>query len=185
VLVPLLNQIPASFPPECGAAGAAQVESDYQAAIAAIPGSTSRTEGIEVGEAAAAAVLALFVGDGSDTPLIDENYPQGTAPGEYRFTPGTPFAFAPGWANITRFVLRNAEQYRPRGPYDVTSRRYARDVSEVKRLDGVTTPSDRTAEQTEIALFWLEGSPLAWNRIVRTVATQAKTCGRTRGSSAC
>ena len=45
--------------------------------------------------AAAAAVLALFVGDGSDTPLIDENYPQGTAPGEYRFTPGTPFALRP------------------------------------------------------------------------------------------
>ncbi len=73
-------------------------------------------------------------------------------------------------------MLRNAEQYRSRGPYDVTSRRYARDVNEVKRLgrDGVTTPSDRTAEQTEIALFWLESSPLAWNRIARTVATQAE-----------
>ena len=35
---------------------------------------------------------------------------------------------------------------------------------------GITTPSTRTAEQTEIAHFWVESSPLAWNRIARTVA---------------
>ena len=32
------------------------------------------------------------------------------------------------------------------------------------------TPSERTADQTEIALFWVESSPLGWNRIARTVA---------------
>ena len=36
--------------------------------------------------------------------------------------------------------------------------------------DGVTTPSARTADQTEIALFWWESSPLKWNRIARTVS---------------
>jgi hypothetical protein len=164
VLDPLLHQIPAPFPPECGAAGAAQVEADYAAAIAAIPAGTARTDGVAAGEAAAAAILSLRAADGSDTPLIDESYSQGTAPAEYRFTPGTPFAFAPGWANVTPFMLKNAEQFRPPGPVDVTSRRYARDVNEVKRLggDGVTTPNERSEEQTEIALFWLESSPLAW-----------------------
>ena len=54
----------------------------------------------------------------------------------------------------------------------MTSHRYAADVNEIKRLGGddVTTPSDRTADQTEIALFWVESSPLLWNRIARTVA---------------
>ena len=42
----------------------------------------------------------------------------------------------------------------------------------MKRLGGddITTPSKRTAEQTEIALFWVESSPLRWNRIARTVS---------------
>ena len=58
----------------------------------------------------------------------------------------------------------------------MTTRRYAADFAEVKRLggDGVTTPSDRTAEQTEIALFWVESSPLQWNRIARNVSTSSR-----------
>ena len=35
----------------------------------------------------------------------------------------------------------------------------------------MTTPSARTDDQTEIARFWYESSPLQWNRITRTVAT--------------
>ena len=36
--------------------------------------------------------------------------------------------------------------------------------------DGNTTPSARTADQTEIALFWYESSPLKWSRIARSVS---------------
>jgi hypothetical protein len=72
------------------------VETDYTAALAAIPDGRHKARGLEVGQAAAAAILALGAADGSDTPLVVDNFPQGTAPGEYRFTPGTPFAFAPG-----------------------------------------------------------------------------------------
>jgi hypothetical protein len=45
----------------------------------------------------------------------------------------------------------------------------------VKSLGGddVTTPSARTAEQTEIGLFWIESSPLAWNRLARSVSASA------------
>ena len=45
-----------------------------------------------------AAILAARTADGSDTPLFDTAYPQGTRPGEWRFTPGNDFAFAPGWS---------------------------------------------------------------------------------------
>jgi len=59
-------------------------------------------------------------------------------------------------------------------PYPLTSKRYARDFDEVKRLGGGgpgdPTPSGRTAEQTEIARFWVESSPLAWNRLARSLA---------------
>lgn len=172
VLVPLINQIPFPFPPECLSAGVASVEADYAVALAGIPNGPAKTRGIEVGQAAAAAILALRANDGSDTPLLDFNYPQGTNPGEYRFTPGFPFAFAPGWGNVNPFVLTHSGQFIPTRPYDLHTRNYVLDFNEVKDLggDGVTTPSLRTPDQTQIALFWIESSPLQWNRIARTVS---------------
>ena len=175
VLVPVIGALPAPFPPACIAAGIASVEADYQAVLATVPDGAAKRRGIELGQASAAAILAVRAHDGSDTPLIVSDYPQGTSPGQYQFTPGTPFAFAPGWGNVTPFVLRDRTQFRPGPPDALTSDRYAADLNEVKRLggDGVTTPSARTAEQTEIADFWVESSPLQWNRIGRAVATQA------------
>jgi hypothetical protein len=173
VLVPLLQQLPAPFS-DCVAANAAvaPVEAAYTAALAAIPDGRAKRQGVGLGQAAAAAILARRATDGSETPLFDTAYPQGTRPGEWRFTPGFDFALAPGWAEVTPFVLRDSAQFRPGPPYAVTGSRYATDLAEVKRLggDGTTTPSARTAEQTEVALFWVESSPLQWNRIARTVA---------------
>jgi PAP2 superfamily len=172
VLVQLLNELP--FPPECIANGVASVEADYTAALGAIADGPKKTEGLTIGQRAAKAILDLRAADGSDTPLQDFSYPQGTNPGEWRFTPDFPFpfAFAPGWGNVTPFVLRDSAQFRPDPPYALTSKKYAADFNEIKSLggDGVTTQSARTAEQTEIGFFWIESSPLAWNRIARTVS---------------
>ncbi len=173
VLVPLLRELPAPFADCVSSAKVVDgVEARYAAAINSIPGGSAKTRGIAAGRAAAAAILTARTGDGSDTQLFDTAYPQGSRPGEYRFTPGNDFAFAPGWGDVTPFVLRTAVQFRPGPPYALTSQRYARDFFEVKRLggDGVTTPSARTADQTEIARFWVESSPLRWNRIARSVA---------------
>jgi hypothetical protein len=172
VLVPVISQLP--FPPECVQAGIQSVEADYAAALAAVRPGAAKTRGIELGRAAAAAIHAVRGWDGSDTPLIDPTYPQGTGPGEYRFTPGFDFVFAPGWGNVTPFVLRRSSQFRADPPLDVRSSTYAADFNEVKRLggDGVTTPHARTPEQTEIGLFWLESSPLAWNRLARSVSAR-------------
>ncbi|HEU4926552.1 MAG TPA: hypothetical protein VFT24_05870 [Vicinamibacterales bacterium] len=119
VLVAVLAQIPAPFPPACPAAGIAIVEAAYVAALSAIPDSTSKAQGVAVGQAAAAAILARRANDGAVPELIVTDYPQGDAPGEYRFTPGFNFVFAPGWANVTPFVLDRASQFRPRAPYKV------------------------------------------------------------------
>jgi len=172
VLVPTLLAIPAPFPPSCGQAGAALIESRYADAVSRIRDGHAKQAGLATGAAAAAAVLAVRADDGSDTPLVVPDFPQGTTPGAWRFTPGTLFAFAPGWSGVTPFVLRRADQFLPPPPPALTSAAYTRDFREVKRLggDGVGTPSVRTAEQTEIARFWVESSPLAWNRIARTIA---------------
>ena len=151
VLVPLLNQIPAPFPPACGAAGAASVEADYAAALAAIPDGRAKTRGIEVGEAAAAAILALRAADGADTPLVVTDYPQGTNPGEYRFTPGTPFVFAPGWADVTPFVLARQltvpSRSARRGDVEEVHRRLRRDQASRRRRHHHAERAQRRADR--------------------------------------
>jgi hypothetical protein len=47
---------------------------------------------------------------------VDPNYREGTAPGEYRYTAGTPFAFYPRLGeDLAPFVLKDGSQFRP-GP---------------------------------------------------------------------
>ncbi len=179
----LATQIPLSgVPAACVSAGLARLEDDYAQSIAAIPGGPAKDAGIAVGRAAAAAVVARRTGDGSEAPMVDPAFPQGTVPGQWRFTPGSPpVAFGPSWGKVRPFALREAAQFRPRPPLAVACdsprvqqecERYAKDVEEIRRLgsDGVSAPSARTPEQTEIALFWLESSPMAWNRIARTLS---------------
>jgi hypothetical protein len=166
VLVPVLRQMAASA---CIEAGVASLEADYTAALEAIADGTLKTQGVVIGHAAAAVILALRVTDGADAPLVDAAYPQGTRPGEYRFTPGASFVFGEAWGEVTPFGLNHSTQFRPGPPYEVTSRKYAADLNEIKRL-GAKEGSTRTAEQTQIALFWQESSPLIWNRIARDIS---------------
>jgi PAP2 superfamily len=172
-LVPVFYQIPAIQDCIAGKDGViASVEADYAAALDGIPEGAPKTQGIAIGHAAAAVILALRVVDGSDTLLLDFDYPQGTHPGEYRFTPEAPFAVVPGWGDVTPFVLHDSAQFRPGPPYAVTSPKYTADFNEVKSL-GARVGSTRTAEQTQIALFWLESPPSQWNRIARTISEAA------------
>ena len=171
VLVPLLGQLPDIFS-ACIDAVVASIEADYTAALDAIEEGPPKTQGMVIGRAAAAVILALRVADGADTLFLDPDYPQGTKPGEYRFTPGTPFAAAPGWGDVTPFVLKDSAQFQPGPPYDVTSKKYTADFNEIKSL-GAKDSSTRTTEQSQIAHFWVESSPLQWNRIASTVSEAA------------
>ena len=176
VLVAVIAQAP-SFEGIPGCPGSIQagidsVEADYAAALAAIPNGPAKTAGLQVGQEAAAIILAIRAADGSDTPFADAAYAQGTRPGEWRFTPGFDFALIPGWRDVTPFVLKGSSQFRPGPPYSLRNHSYTADFNEVKALggDGINTPSGRSAEQTEIGLFWIDSSPLMWNRIARTLS---------------
>ena len=185
VLVAVIPTLPES--PECTANGIARRDALYAAALASIRNGPAKTNGIAVGQAAAAAIIALRVDDGSDAPWVDPNYPQGTEPGEWRFTPDfpcPPLAFAPNYGQVTPFVLKRSSQFRPPPPYRLGSRKYAADYNEIKLIGGddITTPSARTADQTEIGLFWIESSPLAWNRLARAIS--ARRASRSVGERA-
>ena len=56
-------------------------------------------------------------------------------------------------AFMTPFVLNSPDQYRPQGPPALNSGKYTKDYKEVKRLGGDVN-SERTQEQTDIAIFW-------------------------------
>jgi len=174
VLVPLLDQLPRLpfITQSCVDAGVASVETAYTAALAALPDTPAKAQGIAVGKAAAVAILALRVTDGPAGPFLNLNCPKDTPPGKYQCTPGFPFIAFELWEKVTPFVLQDSAQFRPGPPYTVTDKAYTADFNEVKSLggDGATTPSARTADQTQIALFWWESSPLKWSRIARAAS---------------
>ena len=112
--------------------------------------------GIAAGEAAAAAMLAARANDGRGGPFT---FDIGTGAGRWR--PLTPTALDPTpWVgNVRPFVLETPWQLRSEGPNPLTSRAYARDFAEVKRL-GSLSSSARTADQTKAAIFW-QAQPMA------------------------
>jgi hypothetical protein len=173
VLVPLLRQLPHELVSQsCIDAGVASVEAAYTAALATLPDAPVKAQGITVGQAAAAAILALRAADSAVGPFLNSSCPQDTQPGKYKCTPGFPVMAFEVWEKVTPFVLQDTAQFRPGPPYSVKEKTYTADFNEVKSLggDGITTRSARTADQTEIALFWYESSPLKWSRIARAVS---------------
>ncbi len=148
------------------------IDAAYQAALASIPSGNAKDFGVAVGQAAAAAVLALRSNDGSATANIPYTQPPG--PGVWEPTPPgfLPAAF-PGWGNVTTFGLNHGEQFRPDPPefFVLTSEAYTREYQEVKDIGNINSIT-RTPEQSDIARFWYEGSPPGWNRIARVVAAQ-------------
>ena len=72
VLVPLLAQLPLELHTQaCRDAGVASVEAAYTTALAAIPDSQAKGQGIAVGQAAAAAILDLRADDGAVGPFLN------------------------------------------------------------------------------------------------------------------
>jgi len=174
VLVPGLDALRPELSDQQAVTNAiASVQAAYTTALAAIPDGPAERLGVEVGQDAAAAIQDVRKTDHSSEVIVfDSNYPQGTEPGQWRFTPDRPFAFAPKWGSVTPFVLRNNQQFAPSGPYPLTSPKYAADLNEIKRLGGdARTGSQRTPEQTQIARFWVGSSPYQWNNIARNLAT--------------
>ena len=158
-----------------GHAGAASIEARLRRGDRRDRRTVGRSRPGSASAAAAAAVLDTAAGRRVGHAAVRCGVParrRARASGGSRRAPTS--RSRPAGADVTPFALADAAQFLPGPPPPVASRRYTATSVEVKRLggDGVTTPSERTADQTEIALFWLESSPLGWNRIARTVAAK-------------
>jgi hypothetical protein len=168
VLINQLSRLPET--PE-KAAARATVEARYVAALAAIPDCLAKRQGIAAGRAAAASIIALRRGDGSDTP----NLPYTLAPGRGVYQPTAP-NFAPpanaGWALVKPFAMTRNSQFRsgPSPIFDLTSDAYARDYNEVKQVgDGRVRAARPDSERSRIARFW-PGGGADWEAVTRTIA---------------
>jgi PAP2 superfamily len=149
----------------------------HEAILAKIRDDSRKQRGLEWGELVAKQILLWRSKDGSAavvTPPVVSNPPE---PGEWQPTPPAyaPYLL-PQWGFVTPFAIPTSSYFRPNGPPALNSAEWALDYNEVKAL-GAVNSSRRTAEQTEIALFWADGAgtvtpPGHWNVIAQDVAAR-------------
>ena len=142
-------------------------------------------DGIDLGRRAAAAVLALRAGDGSEIPepQLGTGWTTSDQPGHWRQDPisGSMAALGAHWGEVRPFVLTSADQFRVPPPPAMTSPEYAAAYDEALRL-GAGNSSERTGEQTQIGIYWaydgtpsLCAPPRLYNQILVTIADEMDT----------
>ena len=143
-----------------------------------------KVRGIEYGQTVAAAMLQARADDGSDQVQV---LGVDRSPGSWERTPPDYFpALVPHWRFVKPFAIADPVDYRPPPPPALESAEYAQAVDEVMRLGRVDS-NERTAKQTEIAIFWADGGGTAtppghFNRIAMNVslASSESTLDRAR-----
>lgn len=173
VLLELLAPVPDS---PLKQAAIASIEASYLATVGAGPYDSATLEGIAVGVAAANAILALRVGDGSDTPHLPYTLLPGR--GVYQPTPNPelPAVITPsfaGWANVTPFSIRHGAQFEvePGAIFDLLGEVYTREYNEVKEVgDARVRGAQPDSEPSNIARFW-PGGGSNWNASTRVIVS--------------
>lgn len=167
----LVNAYPAQ-----SAALTAQLNASL-AALALTENARSISVGIAWGQTVADAIWAWRLTDGFlPTPPPYEGVLGivGT-PAAVGFWRPTPPLNAPGagtqLATMTPWILVRASQFRLPPPYALDSAQYAADLNETKTM-GVFSGSPRTADQSELALFWQSNTPLTWDRVAVQISAE-------------
>lgn len=158
------------------------------ASLGRVHSSLPKAWGVQVGMNSAAAILADRSNDGSGhTELrVGIDFIPDTAAGRWRQDPVSliPIALGARWDEVRPFVIQAADQFRVPPPPPLASAAYAVAYNEAKALggDGILTPTSRSAEQTEIGLFWaydgtpsLCAPPRLYNQIAVHIADQMHT----------
>jgi len=146
---------------------AEELNSLMAADLMSIPQSSSKSDGIKLGQEVALRTIADREGDGADAP---DAYRPKTSPGVYVPTPITASSM---WPNLKPFAMTSPSQFRPQPPIALGSTEWAADYNEIKALGGKNS-SRRTARQTEDANFWLITGPASYYPIVRQLVTAKK-----------
>lgn len=149
------------------------LDTDLASTLAGVPNGNGKQRGIAAGQHEAAQALAERNGDGLDTASVDAPFtPPPAAPGVWQPTPPT---FGPairaGQGKAHSFLLRSNDQSRPPPPPALDSKKYLDALAEVRSV-GQDTSSTRTAQQTDVALFWEPASNPEYVQVLRGVLSQ-------------
>jgi hypothetical protein len=141
----LVHYLPAQAP--------AIIDPAYAASLSAIADGQSKLDGVSTGEQVAALLIAQRADDGFGAS-VPYTPPDPPIPGIWIPTAPSP-PIGTYMPFMRPFSLESPDQFRPGGPPPLSSKRWARDYSEVKEI-GSRTSTTRTAEQTLAARFWAE-----------------------------
>lgn len=147
--------------------------------LALIPAAAAQA-GSAVGHSVATQLLALRANDGA---INNTPYTPPTGTGFWQPDPMHPTqqALTPYWGSVTPFVIQSGSQFRAPAPPALNSPEYAAAYNELLLYggDGTTTPTIRTADQTEIGIYWgydgqpgLCSPPRLYNQIAVQIAQQ-------------
>ena len=144
--------------------------------LATIPDGQAKTDGIAVGDASAAAMIALRAHDGSSPPQF--KVPGPPVAGEWQATPSCPVVngvavgIAFQWQNVTPFGISSASDFLLGPPPALTSNEYAKAYNEVMTVGSINS-TERPQDRTNVALFFAAASPTqAFNQAAQQVAQQ-------------
>jgi uncharacterized repeat protein (TIGR01451 family) len=157
-------------------------DASFNSHMSRIPEGAEKTAGVRIGEAAAQQILNSRLNDGS---AKNDPHTASNLPGRHRKDPVNPEQPFMGayCGEIKPFAIAASWQFRASPPPALTSKEYADAFNEVKQYggDGVTTPTIRTKEQTEIGIFWaydgvkhMGTPPRLYNQIARQIAIEKK-----------
>jgi hypothetical protein len=133
--------------------------------------------GMAWGQTVADAIWANRLNDGNSPPpppFVGVLGIVGTpaAIGVWRPTPlGNASGAGPQYASMTPWVLERPSQFRLPPPNALNSAEYATDYNEIKIM-GIFNGSQRTSDESELALFWAGNTPLYWDRIASQISAQ-------------
>jgi hypothetical protein len=148
------------------------LSTEYRASLAAVDAGQSKTQGIDAGHAAAAAMLAARVDDGRFGP---SQWVPNSAAGHWQplLNPaGQPILDPTPWVGgVKPFLIQSSSQFRSDPPPALDSAAYAEQFNEVKSL-GRATGSTRTTDQTYFAKWWQSAPVLSWNEVARQLVTR-------------
>jgi hypothetical protein len=142
----------------------------YAASIAALP-DAGKAQGISVGQAASADIVALRAHDGRNAATAVYGAIGPIVAGAYQVVPPSTTAQTPWVAFMQPFLLKSPDQFRPDPPPSLMSAQWARDFNETK-LYGAIDSKVRTPEQTATAYFWNANVINQDNQVFRDYAAQ-------------
>jgi PAP2 superfamily len=152
------------------------LDANRTSSLASIPDGQAKTDGIAVGDAAAAAMIALRANDGSSPPTFYTPGP--SVPGAWQATPSCPIVngvavgIAFQWQNITPFGIPSASDFVLGPPPSLTSEQYAKAYNEVMTVGSIDS-TQRPPDRADVALFYAASSPTqVFNQAAEQVAIE-------------